>query len=177
MTKRDLYSHAVYVYSEKFEEWIRVGYLRWTPDDVGSIDIHSHVVGAFDGHMRIFPMASAPPEPHRPPQDDERAFTHWALMLRKRGKGIPSKKRMPMLRYPGWRGRQKFGGWIAEGAAAIQPDGCGDVYLHSTVVGGAHHHIRLTKIQTGLLPVGGDIPHDAIEAAEDAHDDLEDDAA
>jgi hypothetical protein len=152
MTKQNtFYTHGVYMFSTIFQRWFEEGFMRYLPDGSGHIDTHSNIIGRFDGHIRILPIGSAPPEQSAKAPDDDRPFTHSALMLKKDGIGILSKKKIPMVRHPGWAGRQKFGAWISEGIARLEPDGTGDVYLHSTVIGGLHSQIRLVKPRKPLM--------------------------
>ena len=51
-----------------------------------------------------------------------------------------------MLKTEGTRKGRRIGRWIEEGVARLGPDGEGDIYLHSTVIGGFNGHIHLCKI-------------------------------
>jgi hypothetical protein len=146
-----LYTHGAYMFSTVFHRWFEEGFVRYREDGSGQIDLHSNIVGRFAGHVRILPIGSAPTETSDKLPEDDLPFTHRALMRKNDGIGIPSKKKMPTLRHPGWRGKQKFGHWIAEGIARLEPNGTGDVYLHSTVIGGMHSMIRLVKAETTII--------------------------
>ena len=63
---------------------------------------------------------------------ESRPFTHSAFIFKNEG-----------LR----KGR-RFGRWINEGDARIEPDGSIFVYLHSTPIGGFDGRIRCLKIGT-----------------------------
>lgn len=144
------YTHGAYMFSTVFGRWFEEGFVRYRADGSGQIDMHSNILGRFNGHIRILPIGSAPPEQTDKLPEDDRPFTHRALMRKNDGIGILSKKKMPTLRHPGWR-RQKFGHWISEGIARLEPNGIGDVYLHSTVIGGLHSLIRLVRAETPII--------------------------
>jgi hypothetical protein len=65
------------------------------------------------------------------PESANKPFTHTAWMLKTEGN----------------RKGCRIGRWIEEGVARLGPDG-GDIYLHSTPIGGFNGHIHLCKIGT-----------------------------